>query len=144
MKNKAKISLVLALGCALVAYAGTRAKDSNGSIPTSATDGVSLDRVTGCRISVRVMDGGTVNGGTLVSYYYDPVLGWVRSPTALDCTLEANKLIDGGAPASQVCSDTQVLAQYGRVGVAVKSLVNGAASSITATSRIECWGPELP
>lgn len=139
-----KLKLLTAvLLVAAVAFAGTRAKETSGAIPTLSTDGVALTDVSSCRFSARLTDGGTLNGGTLVAYYYDAQLGWVRSATALDCVLEANKLIDGGAPASQVCPDTAVNSRFGRVGVASKNLVNGAGTSVTATVRVECYVPAL-
>lgn len=141
--------------CAAVAWAGSRASDSAGAQPSAATDGVSLHRAQGCRMSVRVYDGGTLNGGKLLAWYYDSVLGWVRASTALDCTLEANKLPDAGAPAAQVCPDLEPLAQFGRLGAQSSALVgadggtpNGLGSdggrNQAPVVRVECWGPELP
>jgi hypothetical protein len=148
MKNFLLV-VFISLFTAALAYAGTRAQDTNCGYPTTLADGgttsgVSLSESTTCRMSVRVTDGGTINGGTLVSYYFDPVLGWVRSNTALDCVLEANKLVDAGAPAAQVCPDTNVLGRYGRVTVVGKSLVNGAGAAATATCRVECFSGTLP
>jgi hypothetical protein len=141
-------TLAIAMGlCALTALAGTRAKDSAGEVPFNdggVLEGVALNDAEGCRLSARVTDGGTINGGGLAVYYYDAVLGWVRSPTSLDCTFEANKLQDGGAPAAQVCPDLGVLAKYGRIAAARKLLVNGAGSPATATVRVECWGRNIP
>jgi len=140
--------LAIALGlCALTALAGSRASDSTGAVPFNdggVLEGVSLTDVEGCRLSARVTDGGTINGGGLAVYYYDTALGWVRGSTALDCTFEANKLLDGGAPSAQVCPDLGVLAKYGRIAAARKLLVNGAGSPATATVRVECWGRNLP
>ena len=144
MKLGTKLKLLIAtVMLAGLAYAGgcTRAAESTGAITVSATAGVPISDAEACRFSVRVTDGGTVNGGTLVAYYYDQVLGWVRSNSALDCTLEANRLIDGGAPSAQVCPDTQVRAQFGRVAVASKNLVDGTGLAITATVRVECYTP---
>ena len=145
---------------ALAAFAGTRAKESAGAVPALLADGGTTDGVTladsiGCRASVRVADGGTINGGTLASFYYDPVLGWVRSATSLDCTLQANKLLDGGAPAAQVCPDSEPLARFGRWAVASTGLVgadggtpNGVGvdggSNVSPVVRVECWGPTIP
>lgn len=143
MRNFIVVSLFIVLVGA-VSLAATRAQDSTCGYPTGSaldggtTNGVSLSEVTSCRMSVRVTDGGTINGGTLVTYYYDAVLGWVRASTALDCVLEANKLIDAGAPAAQVCPDTNVLGRYGRVTVVGKNLVNGAGAAAGATCRVEC------
>jgi hypothetical protein len=148
-------SLLLTGLIALSVWAGTRAKDTTGAVPSAATDGVSLKEVQSCRASVRVADAGTVNGGTLVAYYYDAVLGWVRSNTSLDCTLEANKGPSGAAPSAQVCPDTQVLAAYGRVAVASSGLVgadggtpNGigvdGGQNVEPVVRIECFGSNLP
>lgn len=140
--------LAFALGlCALTALAGTRAKESQGTVPFNdggVLEGVSLSEVEGCRLSARVTDGGTINGGGLAVYYYDSVLGWVRSSTSLDCSFESNKLQDGGAPSVQVCPDLGVLAKYGRIAAAGKLIVNGAGSAATATVRVECWGRNLP
>lgn len=143
MKTLLAVSMCVLL-VAAVAAGATRAQDSTCGYPTGSaldggtTNGVSLTEVTSCRMSVRVTDGGTINGGTLVTYYYDAVLGWVRASTALDCILEANKLIDAGAPAAQVCPDTNVLGRYGRVTVVGKNLVNGAGAAAGATCRVEC------
>ena len=139
---KLKLSII-ALLLAAVAFAGTRAKETSGAVPTLSTDGVALTDVSSCRFSARIVDGGTLNGGTLVAYYYDAVNGWVRSPTSLDCVLEANKLIDAGPPSAQVCPDTAVNSRFGRVAVASKNLVNGAGTSVSATVRVECYVPSL-
>lgn len=136
--------IVVSLGVAVTAFAGSRAKDSAGAVPSAATDGVALGDSEGCRLSVRTTDGGTINGGTLAVYYYDSVLGWVRSATSLDCVLESNKLIDGGAPQAQVCPDLGILARYGRIGVAAKALVGADGGTVTAITRVECYGAQIP
>lgn len=149
-----KIGL-LTLCLAAVAWAGSRVKESAGAVPTLATDGVSLLEVEACRPSVRVDGGGTINGGTLVSYYYDSVLGWTRSATRLDCVLEANKLLDGGAPSAQVCPDTEPVARFGRVAFVANNIVgadggtpNGVGvdggQNIAPVVRVECFGRALP
>lgn len=140
-------ALLVAVGVfAAVALAGSRVKETTGAgvAPTLSTDGVALADSEGCRVSARVTDGGTINGGTLVSYYQDGVVGWVRASTALDCTLEANKTLDGGAPAAQVCPDLGVLAKFGRIAFAGKSLVGADGGTVTATVRTECWGRNIP
>jgi len=140
---------------AAVAWAGSRAADSSGGTPSATTDGVTLLDSTGCRVSIRARDGGTINGGTLAMWYYDSVLGWTRSATSLDCTLEANKLIDGGAPTAQVCPDYQPMARFGRIAVEARNIVgadggtpNGigtdGGANVTPLTRVECWGPEIP
>lgn len=139
-----KLVLLLPL-LALAALAGTRAAESAGNVPTLATEGVSLTNVEGCRLSARSADGGTVNGGKVVAYYYDAVNGWTRSASTLDCTLESNKLLDGGAPRSQVCSDLAVGGSFGRIAA-----VNGGVTSadggtpVGLVVRVECYGKELP
>ena len=151
-----KLSLMIAGLCALAAWAGTRAKDSSGAQPSAASDGVSLNDSIGCRASVRVTDGGTINGGKLLAWYYDPVLGWVRASTLLDCSLEANKLPDGGAPSAQVCLDFEPAARFGRIGFQSSSLVGADGGSpngfdgtdggqhVAPVVRVECWGPTIP
>lgn len=140
-----KRALLLTGLVALSVWAGTRAKDTDGSLPSTATDGVSLKEVQSCRASVRSVDGGTVNGGTVVSFYYDSVLGWVRSPASLDCVLEANKLLDGGAPSVQICPDTEVLASYGRVSFVPFGVVNASGAAVPGMQvRTECFGRDLP
>lgn len=136
---------LLICGLAVAAWAGSRAKETSGARPTLSTDGVSLSEVEGCRASVRSTDGGTVNGGKLVLFYYDAVLGWTRAQSSLDCTLEANKMLDGGAPSAQVCPDYGTLARFGRVGVASQNLVSADGGTVAgATVRLECWGRNLP
>ena len=141
-------ALLVAVGVvAAVALAGSRVKETTGAVgvaPTLSTDGVTLADSEGCRASARVADGGTINGGVLAAYYQDSVLGWVRAPTALDCTLESGKLLDGGAPAAQVCPDLGVLAKFGRIAFANKSLVGVDGGAVTATVRVECWGRNIP
>ena len=153
-------ALLLVIGLVgAMALAGSRAKESTGAVPAlstyllsdggtatdgGTTDGLSLSEVEGCRASARVTDGGTVNSGTLVAYYFDPVLGWVRANSALDCALESNKLIDGGAPSVQVCPDIGILAKYGRIAMAASGLKGADAGAITANVRLECWGRTLP
>lgn len=143
---------VLLLSVSVIALAGSRVKEitvAQGVVPTTladggTTDGVSLSEIEGCRISARVSDGGTINGGVIGVYYYDSAIGWVRASTALDCTLEASKLFDGGAPAAQVCPDLGILAKYGRISATNKSLVGIDGGAVTATIRTECWGRNLP
>lgn len=150
-----KRSLLLTGLLALSVWAGTRAKDTTGAVPSAATDGVALRGVQACRVSARALDGGTVNGGTLVAYYYDSALGWVRSNTSLDCTLEANKGPSGAAPTAQVCPDTEVLAGFGRVSYAATGLVgadggtpNGigvdGGANVEPVVRTECFGVDIP
>ncbi len=146
-------ALLVAVGViAAVALAGSRVKEgvqAQGAVPATladggTTDGVAIADSEGCRTSARVADGGTINGGVLASWYYDGVLGWVRASTALDCTIESSKLLDGGAPSVQVCPDLGVLAKYGRVMYTNKSLVGADAGAISATVRVECWGRNIP
>lgn len=129
------------------ALAGTVSTDTLGvaPLPDAGSDiGVSLSGATGCRLSVRATDGGTVNGGTLKAYYYDTAtLSWNPSHSALDCTLDANRLSDAGAPYAQICPDLEPLGRYGRILGVSSSLVNGAGTAITATVRTECWGQTI-
>ena len=127
-----------------LAYAGSRAAESSGATPTLTTDGVSLRDSEGCRVSARVGDGGTVNGGTLALWYHDSVLGWTRGSTSLDCTLESNKLWDGGAPSAQVCPDRVPAARFGRMAAEARSLIGVDGGVITANVRVECWGRDIP
>ena len=148
--------LLLLVGCiALGALAGTRAKESAGAVPTAATDGVALNGAVGCRISIRVVDGGTINGGTLALYYYDANLGWVRSASALDCALEANKAADGGAPSAQACADVEPLARFGRLAAVALNVTGsdggtpngfaaGGGQTVAPVVRVECFDPSLP
>lgn len=144
---------------ALVAYAGTRATDSQlGQIPNSATSGVSMGSSEGCRASIRVGDGGTINGGTIKYVYHDPVVGdggWVPGRAEYNCALESNNLPDGGAPPAQMCPGITPGSQFGRVGIYAVNVVgadggtpNGlgpdAGQNVIPLLRIECWGPNLP
>ena len=153
--------LAAALTVAAIGYAKTRSATVTvlaptvvASPPTSATAGIALQDAIGCRMSIRVVDAGTINGGTLIPYYYDANLGWTRPATSQDCTLEANKLPDGGPPAAQVCADMAPLARFGRVMVYAKAVTGGDGGSpngfhadggqfIAPTARIECWGPNI-
>lgn len=149
---RALLVVLFASLLALTAFGGSRVKEAvavTNAVPAllsdgGTTDGVSLLEVEGCRVSARVTDGGTINGGVLAAYYFDSALGWVRASTALDCTLEANKLLDAGAPTVQVCPDLGTLAKYGRIAYVNKSVVNGSAAAATVTTRVECWGRNLP
>lgn len=146
------VVLFVSILVGLTAFGGSRVKEVNAALNTppttladgGTTDGVSLSEIEGCRVSARVADGGTLNGGVLAAYYFDAVLGWVRASTALDCTFEAGKLLDGGAPSTQVCPDLGVLAKYGRIAYVNKSLVGVDGGAATATVRTECWGRNLP
>lgn len=145
-----KLLTSLFVATALVAVAGTRSYESSGSVPSVLADGghgsvgVALNDSAGCRFSARTQDGGTLNGGTIAAYYYDSTLGWVRSNTQLDCTLEASKLLDGGAPSVQVCPDLEVLGRFGRVVGVAKSMVAADGGAAAVTIRTECWGSSIP
>lgn len=128
---------------ATAAWAGSRAADTDGSPPTSATAGVNIAEVEACRGSVRFTDGGTIMGGKLVPYYYDSVLGWTEAKTADQCTLATDTLIDGGSRRTQTC-EFAVQARYGRAALAGKSLVGEDGGAVQGTVRLECWGRELP
>lgn len=152
---KIKVLTFFSIVLAAATWAGSRASDSAGGTPSGATAGVSLLDSEGCRVSVRALDGGTINGGSLALWYYDSVLGWTRSATSLDCTLEANKLIDGGAPSAQVCPDYQPAARFGRLAAEARNLVgadggtpNGVGvdggQNVPPVVRVECWGREIP
>lgn len=134
--------------CALLllgnlALAGTRFSLTNGSVPQATTDGVGLDSVTACRGSVATPDGGTVMGGTLVPYYYDTKLGWMEGPASQACTLDTTTQSDGGNRAVQICQWT-VSARYGRAALVSKNLVNAAGTAISANTRLDCFGIDLP
>lgn len=131
------------------ALAGTLAKDNpTNATPSAATDGVSLVYAHGCRISAR-LDAGVITAGRIAPYYYDSVLGWVRSQTASDCLLESGKTADAGNPGAQVC-DYEVVAQFGRLGAQClgcttsQTLADGGTATPTPNVRVECWGPSLP
>lgn len=145
MRHLALVGIALV---AFAAWAGSRAKENQGQVPSTPTDGVGISQASACRFSARVDDGGTLNGGKLVLFYGEPLpdggMRWVRSPSSLDCTLEAGKAIDGGNVSAQVCSDMAVGAQFGRVAPVASALVNASAAQITATVRAECWGPQIP
>ncbi len=132
---------------AALAFAGSRARESNGAPPADGATcdglfGVSLLETESCRLSVRSADGGAINADTIVSYYCDAASnGWHRSPSALDCTIERNPTADGGTPSAFVCPDTEVLSRFGRQGAALAVSDGGTA---TGTVRIECFGRELP
>lgn len=147
--------IIASMLVAAAAYAGSRAAEGAGGTPTLSTDGVSLADSEGCRLSVRARDAGTINGGTIAVWYYDAVLGWTRSATSLDCTLESNKLADGGAPTAQVCPDRVPAARFGRIAAEARSLIgadggtpNGfgtdGGQNVTPMVRVECWGREIP
>ncbi len=138
-----RLLLIAALTAAALAWAGSRAAESSGTVPTSATAGVSISQTTACRGSVRVDDGGAVMGGALQPYYYDAVLGWVESSRASACTLDGTLQLDGGQRSRQVC-EWAVNGQFGRVALVANGLVNDAGTSITATVRLECSGADLP
>lgn len=138
---------------AFVAVAGSRAKESDGTVPSASTDGVSIADSVGCRASVHV-DGGNVNtGAKLIYHYYDAVTLWNESASTLACTVTARA--DAGTRVSYVCPDLEPLARFGRVGVSLYGMVgidggtpNGVGAdggqNLTPVARIECWGPSIP
>lgn len=132
---------------AALAWAGSRARESNGTPPAdgAACDGsfgVSLIETESCRLSVRSADGGAINADTIVSYYCDAASnGWHRSPSSLDCTIERNATADGGTPTAFTCADTEVLSRFGRQGAALAVSDGGTATGVV---RVECFGRELP
>lgn len=132
--------LVLAV-LAASAYAGTRfVVTTSGTLPQKATDGVSLQGMSGCRAVVSYTDGGHISGGKIIPHYYDTGASqWVEGATANTCTLDTSTLADGGARAFQVC-EWVVNAQYGRAAVVGSSLTPQAIAQL----RFECWGPNVP
>lgn len=143
--KKTLAAALVSLFAVSLAYAGSRAKETTGNPPTLATDGVNLAEVEGCRISVRSTDGGTINGGTLRQWYYDSVLGWVPSNSSLDCSLDSARLLDAGAPSGQVCPDVIPLAKFGRMSVEANAVRNFDAGTVPGiTTRVECWGRNIP
>lgn len=137
---------LLALGVGLVvavAWAGSRAAESGGGVPTDAGQGVSLSGVTACRASVRQTDGGTINGGKVGFMYYDAVNGWVASPSVFDCSLSTAGLPDGGIQSAQVCPDMTVGVEVGRIGAFNKAIINGSGAPTLPIVRVECWGPNF-
>lgn len=146
---------LLAVGLiAFIAVAGTRAKDSAGAAPTATTDGVGMGDAVGCRASIRVDGGGTIGTGTkLVYHYYDPVLLWSESTSALTCTVTARA--DGGTRSAYVCPDLEPLARFGRVAVSNFGLIGSDGGTgfglgtdggynVAPVTRIECWGSSIP
>lgn len=126
---------------ALVAWAGTRAKESAAAPPSASTDGVALSEVTGCRASV-YNDGGTINtGGTILLSYYDSAVGWIESDSSLRCTVTAT-IADGGTRAGYVCPDIQPLGQFGRIAAHSYGIVWSDGG--VPKTRLECFGALLP
>lgn len=136
-----RLFAIAAVVTCLVAFAGTRAKESAAQAPTATTDGVSLSEVTGCRASVRVDAGTLATGGKILISYYDPVLGWVQSDSSLHCTVAATS-DDGGTRTSYVCPDMQPLAQYGRIAAQSTGVTSSGGAAVK--TRIECFGATLP
>lgn len=139
MRNIAIIAVLFAV----VAWAGTRAKESASAPPSAATDGVNLSAVTGCRASIK-LDAGTIGtGGKIIISYYDAVLGWVESDSSIHCTVVATTN-DGGTRQGYVCPDLQPIAQFGRIGAHAYGVlaIDGGPGDIR--TRLECFGPELP
>ncbi len=144
MNNKTAVALCLALGGALGAWAGTRVKETQGQVPSSATDGIDLREVTACRTSARMTDGGTIGAGTIQYYRYETATGWLRSPSVFDCSMELNKLTDGGSGPAQDCPIIEPLVQSGRIGAIAVGFTNPSGTAITPIIKQECWGPALP
>lgn len=144
-----RVLRVLLLLTALVVFAAvrqTRVYDSTGAappVPAAGTEpdaGVDLASASGCRV-LAYTDAGTIWGGVLQAYYWDPVVGpasssWARAPACFDCVLQA----DAGTPRAQVCADLEPLAAYGRlayVAAGVVSVDGGAVAGLRV--RVECW-----
>lgn len=83
------IGLLCGAGLAFAAvnvWTGTTGSSST-TAPTSSTDGVSLVKSEGLRVTVCAPANNTVDGGTLQSWYYDNTLAaWMRTPE-LDLTV---------------------------------------------------------
>lgn len=135
--------LLLALVLPVLAWAGTRAKESGSTPPTATTDGVNLSEVAGCRASVRVDAGTLGTSGKVLFWYYDAVLGWVESDSALHCTVTATSN-DGGTRMAYVCPDLQPAATFGRIAAQSYAVLASDGGPLDVRTRIECWGPGLP
>lgn len=144
-----KLVLISAV-ISLTALAFVRTTSSAGAAPSAATDGVSLYGVAACRALVYVTDSGTINGGTLRSYYYDSTAGWVRSNTDQDCVLETAATKGLSSVASHVC-EYEVLNKAGRFAMAVSGLtgVDGGSPNGVGTDggqnvepivKLDCYG----
>lgn len=135
--KRAGLVLLVAAG---LAFAGTNfAISGSASLPTRASDGVSLQNATSCRGMVYFTDGGTIMGGTLQPYYYNTNTPWMQGPRALACTLDTTYQIDGGSRKSQICEWT-VANPYGRASVVATGLIGEDGGPVISQLRTECWG----
>ncbi len=143
-----KVIVVAGLVLAFAAWAGSRAAETDSATVPSGTTctsaGVAINDSSGCRASVRRTDGGTINSGKVAYYYCDSTLGWVPSSSALDCTLDSNRGADGGASSAHVCPDLVPQARFGRVAAVPYGIGGPDAGAVGVTTRIECWGGEIP
>lgn len=128
--------------------------ETAGNPPTDVSQMVSLYQATSCRASARYTDGGgTIGGGTFVTYYLDPNIGsspW-QGPTSEQCALDTNTQVDGGPRYMQSCT-WSVTMKTGYVGIAIMNLVGvdggpnklADGGSTTSSVRMECFNPNNP
>lgn len=141
MTNRRGLILVVSFLLAATVLAGTRARESRGTSPTLASDGIALTDVKSCRVMV-YEDGGTLNtGGKIVLSYYGTAVGWVQSDSALTCTVVATT-VDGGTRTGYVCPDLDVLNPVGRIAAQSYGIVWSDGG--VPKTRLECYGPALP
>lgn len=144
-----KKTLLIPLVVAAFAYAGTIfTSDTTGATPSASTDGVELQGMKACRVSLRVADSGTIGGGTLKPYYYDSNLGWVQGDSALNLSVESGHATDN----VQVWPDLEVSNNlFGRLAYVASSITgtdggtpNGVGvdggTNVEPRVRIDCWG----
>jgi len=153
-----RTALVLSLAAGF-AFAATRAKDTSGGQPSdtaaNASQGVRLNDVVGCRMSIRVDGGGNIASGCkLVPWYKDEgaISTWAESDSTLWCTTTAR--LDGGQRSQFVCPDLTPAARYGWIaaqkvnclgadgGTGAAELSDGGSGPLPVV-RIECWGPNV-
>lgn len=146
MKRDLKVAVAILAGCialfAVSVYAGQRqAWSTSGVAPTTNTDGVNGQDVSGCR-AVVWSDAGYIGAGVVVYHGYHPKTGWSEYPSTFNCTIP-NNTQDGGFTYGYICPslDVPVRGNADRYAASILSLTRPDAGPVSDKNiQIECWG----
>lgn len=118
-------------------YSKTTTQNLTGSAPTLATEGVDLTNALGYNVVVSAAAAQTITGGSLLCYFYGPVVAsvasgtaptqrWMRCPSSLDFT-------PGTGVRDAPSGDFQTPVGFGRIHYVPSSVTVSSGTTVTVT-----------